>query len=139
MTKALNPRNTASFCFRLALEIEHHRAGIFDLIRLRGVTDDRTKAFINANIALYKAHCALLDAQQTMQAVPTMKAELAGRAARPSIDFEKQIATLGVDSLLPDWKPQRKSAVLRKPCSDQSCVDFRNMNGGCDVCGDPCL
>lgn len=24
-------------------------------------------------------------------------------------------------------------------CSDGSCTKYRNMNGGCDVCGEPCL
>lgn len=27
----------------------------------------------------------------------------------------------------------------KKPCSDGTCSEYRNMNGGCDVCGSPCL
>jgi hypothetical protein len=29
--------------------------------------------------------------------------------------------------------------AIRIPCGDESCGKYRNMNGGCDVCGAPCL
>jgi hypothetical protein len=27
----------------------------------------------------------------------------------------------------------------RAPCADGTCGKYRNMNGGCDLCGEPCL
>jgi hypothetical protein len=32
-----------------------------------------------------------------------------------------------------------KPAAKPLPCADEECGEYRNMNGGCDVCGAPCL
>ena len=34
-------------------------------------------------------------------------------------------------------QPAQVSAVTK--CQDRQCVEYRNMNGGYDLCGEPCL
>lgn len=47
-----------------------------------------------------------------------------------------------------DWRQLHKNARTRgeaqppqpkRKCGDGNCSKYRNMNGGCDVCGAPCI
>jgi hypothetical protein len=39
----------------------------------------------------------------------------------------------------PDPATVALAAIKPISCDDKYCVEHRNMNGGCDVCADPCL
>lgn len=38
-----------------------------------------------------------------------------------------------------EYREHMEVIQARVPCTDGDCGDFRNMNGGCDVCGQPCF